>query len=75
MIEIEDLRKELNRLKKKLELYQFIENNLEDDSHELIYRRKIDKLECVIQDILLLIENLENNNSDKEEDELYERIV
>jgi hypothetical protein len=75
MIEIEDLRKELNRLKKKLELYQFIENNLEDDYNEIIYRKKISKTECVIQDILLLIENLENNNSDKEEDELYERIV
>ena len=75
MIEIEDLRKELNRLKKKLELYQFIENNLEDDYNEIIYRKKISKTECVIQDILLLIENLENNNSDKEENELYERIV
>jgi len=75
MIEIEDLRKELNRLKKKLELYQFIENNLEDDYNEIIYRKKISKTECVIQDILLLIENLENINSDKEEDELYERIV
>ena len=69
MITIQDLRDELNKLKKKLELYQFIENNLENDYHEIIYRRKIDKLECVIEDILLTIEILENKDSDKEEDE------
>ena len=69
MITIQNLRDELNKLKKKLELYQFIENNLEDDYHEIIYRKKISKTECVIQDILLLIEILENKDSDKEEDE------
>ena len=69
MITIQDLRNELNRLKKKLELYQFIEDNLEDDSHEILYRRKIDKLECLIEDILFTIEILENRGDDKEEDE------
>jgi len=69
MIKIEDLRRELNRLKSKLELYQFIEDNLEDDYNEVIYREKIRKTECVIQDILLLIENLDNNDIDKEEDD------
>jgi hypothetical protein len=69
MITIENLRRELNRLKSKLELYQFIEDNLEDDYNEIIYRKKISKTESVIQDILLLIENLESNNIDKEEDD------
>lgn len=64
---IEDLRNEYRRLQKKLELYQYIENNLEDDSNEIIYREKIYSLEYRIRDIILIINDLENCNSNKDE--------
>lgn len=62
---IEDLRNEYRRLQKKLELYQYIENNLEDDSNEIIYREKIYSLESRIRDIILIINDLENCDSNK----------
>jgi hypothetical protein len=57
---IEDLRNEYRRLQKKLELYQYIEDNLEDDSNEMIYRQKIYSLETRMRDIFLVIDDLEN---------------
>lgn len=64
---IEDLRNEYKRLQKKLELYQYIEDNLEDDSNEIIYREKIYSLETRMRDIFLVIDDLENYDSNKDE--------
>ena len=64
---IEDLRNEYRRLQKKLELYQYIEDNLEDDSNEIIYREKIYSLESRMRDIFLVIDDLENYDSNKDE--------
>ena len=51
----------------KLELYQYIEDNLEDDSNEIIYREKIYSLESRMRDIFLVIDDLENYDSNKDE--------
>ena len=64
---IEDLRNEYRRLQKKPELYQYIEDNLEDDSNEIIYREKIYSLESRMRDIFLVIDDLENYDSNKDE--------
>ena len=63
----EDLRNEYIRLQKKLELYQYIEDNLEDDFNEMIYRQKIYSLETRMRDIFLIIDDLENYNSIEDE--------
>ena len=53
---------EYHRLKNKLELYEYIYSKLEDDSNELIYEKKIDKLERRIRDLKSIIENLETDD-------------
>ena len=54
---------EYHRLKNKLELYEYIYSKLEDDSNELIYEKKIDKLERRIRDLKSIIENLETDDN------------